>query len=96
MKTYFALVLLFTTLTQAQDRLTGRNSSRSEVISQHGMVASSQPCLTSWYRYFKKRGTAVDAAITVNAALGPNRQGSGVGGDLFAIVWDAKTQNSMV
>jgi gamma-glutamyltranspeptidase/glutathione hydrolase len=92
---FFALVLLFTALTQAQDRLTGRNfASRSEVISQHGMVASSQPLATQvGIDILKKGGTAVDAAIAVNAALGlMEPTGSGVGGDLFAIVWDVKTQ----
>jgi gamma-glutamyltranspeptidase/glutathione hydrolase len=41
----------------------------------------------------KKGGTAVDAAIAANAALGLMEPVSnGVGGDLFAIVWDAKTK----
>ncbi len=41
----------------------------------------------------KKGGTAVDAAIAVNAALGlMEPTGCGIGGDLFAIVWDPKTQ----
>jgi gamma-glutamyltranspeptidase/glutathione hydrolase len=47
----------------------------------------------NWFGYFKEGGTAVDAAIAVNAALGlMEPTGSGVGGDLFAIVWDAKTE----
>ncbi|WP_016990556.1 gamma-glutamyltransferase [Flavobacterium sp. ACAM 123] len=79
----------------AQDRLTGRNfATRSEVISKNGMVASSQPLATQiGLDILKKGGTAVDAAIAVNAALGlMEPTGSGVGGDLFAIVWDAKTE----
>lgn len=79
----------------AQDRLTGRNfATRSEVIGKNGMVASSQPLATQiGLDILKKGGTAVDAAIAVNAALGlMEPTGSGVGGDLFAIVWDSKTQ----
>jgi gamma-glutamyltranspeptidase/glutathione hydrolase len=79
----------------AQDRLTGRNfASRSEVIGQHGMVASSHPLATQiGLDILKKGGTAVDAVIAVDAALGlMEPTGSGIGGDLFAIVWDAKTK----
>ena len=93
-----SLILFFsflTTLAFAQDRLTGRNfASRSEVIGQNGMVASSHPLATQiGIDILKKGGTAIDAAIAVNAALGlMEPTGSGVGGDLFAIVWEAKTQ----
>ena len=92
---FLFLLLISTTLVFAQDRLTGRNfASRSEVIGQHGMVASSQPLATQiGIDILKKGGTAVDAAIAVNAALGlMEPTGSGIGGDLFAIVWDAKTK----
>lgn len=92
---FLFLLMISTTLVFAQDRLTGRNfASRSEVIGQHGMVASSQPLATQiGIDILKKGGTAVDAAIAVNAALGlMEPTGSGIGGDLFAIVWDAKTK----
>lgn len=92
---FLFLLLISTTFVLAQDRLTGRNfASRSEVIGQHGMVASSQPLATQiGIDILKKGGTAVDAAIAVNAALGlMEPTGSGIGGDLFAIVWEAKTK----
>lgn len=92
---FLFLLLISTTLVFAQDRLTGRNfASRSEVIGQHGIIASSQPLATQiGIDILKKGGTAVDAAIAVNAALGlMEPTGSGIGGDLFAIVWDAKTK----
>ncbi len=78
----------------AQDRVTGKSfATRSEVIGQHGMVATSHPLATQiGLDILKKGGTAVDAAIAANAALGlMEPTGCGVGGDLFAIVWDAKT-----
>jgi gamma-glutamyltranspeptidase/glutathione hydrolase len=94
-KSILTACLLVATVAIAQDRLTGRNfATRSEVIGQHGMVASSQPLATQiGIDILKKGGTAVDAAIAVNAALGlMEPTGSGIGGDLFAIVWDAKTK----
>src|SRR5260370_3072959 len=67
---------------------------RSETIAPHGMVCAAHPLAVQvGLDVLKAGGNAVDAAIAVNAALGLMESMScGLGGDLFAIVWDAKTQ----
>ncbi len=77
------------------DRLTGADYARSPVIASHGMAATSQPLASQIaVDVLKDGGSAVDAAIAANAALGlMEPTGNGIGGDLFAIVYDPATDS---
>ena len=78
------------------DRVAGlAHASRSEIIAPHGMAATSQPLATQIaLDILKAGGSAVAAAIAANAALGlMEPTGCGIGGDLYAIVWDAETES---
>ncbi|MCK0129224.1 gamma-glutamyltransferase [Erythrobacter sp. F6033] len=74
-------------------RPVGANWSRSPVIAPNGMAATAHPLATQIaLDILKDGGTAVDAAIAANAALGlMEPTGNGIGGDLYAIIYDPKT-----
>ncbi|WP_425603253.1 gamma-glutamyltransferase [Luteimonas endophytica] len=79
----------------AADRITGQPfATRSEVYAPHAMAATSHPLATQIaLEVMRGGGSAMDAAIAANAALGlMEPTGNGIGGDLFAIVWDPATR----
>jgi gamma-glutamyltranspeptidase/glutathione hydrolase len=89
------LLLTLSVTAMCADRITGKPfATRSEVYAPHAMAATSHPLATQIaLDVMKSGGSAVDAAIAANASLGlMEPTGNGVGGDLFAIVWDPKTK----
>ncbi len=91
---YSLLALALASPVWAADRITGASfATRSEVFAPHAMAATSHPLATQIaLDTMKAGGSAMDAAIAANAALGlMEPTGNGIGGDLFAIVWDPKS-----
>ena len=73
----------------AQDRSYGR----SVVVTQYGIVATSQmQASQAGARMLERGGSAIDAGIAANAVLGVTEtMMNGIGGDMFAIYYEAKT-----
>src|ERR1700719_3086633 len=73
-----------------------RSQARSMVISQYGIVAAEQPIAArAGTAVLENGGNAIDAAVAANAAMGlVAPMMDGIGGDLFAIVYDAKTNKA--
>ena len=95
MKQYLLVLFLAINTISGFDRDTGHPyASSSEVIATNGMAATSPPLATQTaINVLKDGGNAIDAAIAANAVLGlVEPTGCGIGGDLFAIVWDAESK----
>jgi len=89
------VVMMMTGVSTSADRPEGHSfATRSVVHAKHGMVAAAHPLAVEvGVAVLKDGGSAVDAAIAVNAALALMEPVScGLGGDIFAMVWDPKTE----
>lgn len=90
----FLVLQTITTPFFGQNEYRNRIPARSEVIAKKGIAVTSQPLATQTaLDILKHGGNAIDAAIAANALLGLiEPTACGIGGDAFAIIWDAKTQ----
>lgn len=88
----FLLVFMAMTITGQSAEAQDRSQARSMVISRGGIVAAESPLAAqAGVRILERGGNAVDAAIATNAMMGVvEPMMNGIGGDLFAIVYDAK------
>src|SRR6059036_3228051 len=93
-----SLAILLMTSGALNDAISSRgNATRSVVWAKHGMVCAAQPlAVQAGVEILKQGGSAVDAAIAVNACLGlMEPTANGLGGDLFAILWDPARKQVM-
>lgn len=92
----FSIAFILCTVSSfGQDRISGKTwAGRSEVIAQNGMVCTSHPLSTqAGIEILRSGGNAIDAAIAANAMEGVvEPHVNGIGGDIFAIIWDNKTK----
>src|SRR5438046_8793091 len=93
---HLTLVTLLLTMTRAADSQQPPRptplATRVTVYAPHGMIATSQPLATAaGLAVLARGGNAVDAAVTAAAVLNVvEPQMTGIGGDMFAMVWPAK------
>jgi gamma-glutamyltranspeptidase / glutathione hydrolase len=93
LKAQFMLLTLAFAVQASSDDHPGRDYGRSMTVTQYGIVATSYlQASQAGARVLEQGGSAIDAGIAANAVLGvAEPMMNGVGGDLFAIYWEAKS-----